>query len=371
MNMDLTQCWTGPVPIDSVVPNPGQPRTYFDQGALERTARSCGRRQIQPIVVVTHQDVKRPEVRWMIVDGERRWRGLKGTGAKTIKVSYDPALLKEEIFEASLAANFCREGHRHEEITRAVDKLVNAGKSDEEIGDLVGKSMPWANNYHRLARLHPRLLRLMDDAPEGERKLPMKVALLLISLPPSSQEGQWNKVKDLPVSEAFHKLRTSGNVRHEARRSAADDAVYVVGKARGVLDKVTTLSALPLPLMKGLSMESLKEVEAFLIKTSGKLDDALERVRDAMRKADLVGGGYRRMNAIVITPRRQPALLVMEFELVRPALLKWKCLDCRHGWHVPMRVIPRCCPVCESTVLIDINVGNEEPQMTQRARMVS
>lgn len=285
MKPDLSQPWTGSVPIDSVVPNPDQPRKHFDQEALSRTAASCKRQQIQAINVIHHSDPDRPEVKWMIVDGERRWRGLKGIGQKKIKVIYDPEISAENIFEASIAANFCREGHTHSEIIAAVAKMNAAGATDDLVAELVGKSSAWAANYRQIAALHPELQRKMDTPDDGERKLPMKIALLLCSLPPFSQLEQWDRVSKMPANEAFHKLRTSGKVRHGARRSQADDADYAEGKAAKVLESITALVTLPLPMLKSLSVENLTAIGGILAKVATQLDLAVERFREASKEA--------------------------------------------------------------------------------------
>lgn len=284
MKINTGEPWTGSVPIDSVVPNPEQPRKHFDQAALQATATSCGRRQIQPISVIAHVDKRRPDVRWMIVDGERRWRGLKGIGAKTIKINYDPAITREGLFEASVAANFCREGHTHAETSGAVNQLVREGKSEADIAALLGKSLSWVNNYRRTADLHPELLKAMDFPRDGERRLPMKIAMLLVALKPFDQLGQWNKVKEAPVNEAFHTLRTSGKVRHGAKRCRADDVDYVEGKVAGALGAVTALVKIPVPMLKVLSVENLRAINALLGKISVQLDLATDRFRDAEKE---------------------------------------------------------------------------------------
>jgi len=286
MKLDLTQPWSGSVPIDSIAPNPDQPRKHFDEEKLAATARSCGVRQIQPVNVIAHEDPARPAIRWMLVDGERRWRGLKGLGAATIKVAYDPAIAREHLFEASFAANFCREGHTRAETMEAVARLTDAGRSRQEIADMVGKSLGWVADYCALRTLHPALLKAMDFPPKDERKVPMNVAKLLAPLPPFDQLGQWEKVKDMPMAEAFHKLRTSGKVRHGAKRSPAEDADYAESKAALALRQVQALHDLPLPMLKSLSPDTLKAILKILAKISGTIDVTLDRFSKATQEAE-------------------------------------------------------------------------------------
>lgn len=279
--MNPTQPWTGSVPIDSIVPNPDQPRKHFDEERLAATARSCGVRQIQPVNVIAHEDPDRSEVRWMLIDGERRWRGLRALGATTIKIAYDPAITREHLFEASFAANFCREGHTKAETCDAVARLIDAGKSQGEIATMIGKAPSWVSDFCIIRALHPRLLKAMDFPPQGERKLPMSAAKLIATLPPFDQLGAWNKVKDLPATEGFHKLRTSGKVRHAARRCRADDADYAEGRAGAVLRQVTSLADLPLPMLKSLSPANLRAI----IRILGRIDSVLATTKDRFTQA--------------------------------------------------------------------------------------
>ncbi len=151
---------------------------------------------------------------------------------------------------------------------------------------MIGKSDIWVYNYRRLEKLHPELLKRMDSAPDGERRLPMKIALLLAPLQPFSQLGEWDKVKDMPGSEGFHKLRTSGKVRHLAKRSPCDDANYAEGKAANALRQVEALVKLPMPMLKGLSADNLRAIGAILKKASVQMDLALDRIAQAGRTAE-------------------------------------------------------------------------------------
>lgn len=282
-HIDLAPPWTGSVDIESVVPNPDQPRKHFDQAKLASTARSLGIRQIAPIGVIALDPPKNGH-RWMIIDGERRWRGLKAIGSKQIKIAYDPEITREELFEASLAANFCREGHTKEEIARAVWKLRDKGMSQAEISEKIGQTQAWVSDYCLIRTLHADLLRSMDFPPAGERKVTMSIAKLLAPLPPFDQLGQWEKHKHLPSGEAFHKLRCSGKVRHGTERSPVEDADYVQSQASVALKKIEALINIPLPMMKRLSAENIAAVMKQLAKISTRLDEANDRFARAAKE---------------------------------------------------------------------------------------
>jgi len=284
-SIDLTAPWTGAVDIDSVVPNPEQPRKYFDEAKLALTAKSVGERQVSPIGVIAHRDPKQPGVRWMIVDGERRWRGLKAIGAKKIKIAYDPEITREILFAASLAANFCREGHTKEEVVHAIGRLRDAGMSQREIGERLGRTDVWVSDYCIIRSLQPDLLRAMDFPPEGGRKLSLNIAKLLAPLRPLEQIRQWDKIKALPSAEAFHKLRCSGTVRG-ARRSPVEDVIYVQAQAGAALQKIEAMVNIPLPMLKRLSPDNIAEVKRTLAKIGEALEAAGRRLEISQEGGD-------------------------------------------------------------------------------------
>ena len=67
----------GAIDIRQVIPDPDQPRTEFDEDALERLAKSIrDRGQLSPISVRWSGEL----TKWVIVFGERRWRATKRAG---------------------------------------------------------------------------------------------------------------------------------------------------------------------------------------------------------------------------------------------------------------------------------------------------
>ena len=93
------------VPISSISPNPRQPRTVFDEDALNELIASIKEIGIlQPPVVR-----KVSEGRYELVMGERRFRAAKAAGLKTIPViirqTPDNELLREALIEIFIEAN--------------------------------------------------------------------------------------------------------------------------------------------------------------------------------------------------------------------------------------------------------------------------
>ena len=136
-------------PIATLHPNPRQPRTHFDDAALEELAASISANGIlQPILVRP-----RPNGGYEIVAGERRYRAALLAGLKTL-----PIIIREltdaETLALALIENLIREDIGPLETARAFQRLMeDFGWTQEEMGRRVGKSRPAVSNSLRLLEL--------------------------------------------------------------------------------------------------------------------------------------------------------------------------------------------------------------------------
>ena len=143
------------VDINSIVPNSKQPRTYFDEEALNELAASIKEVGVmQPPVV---RDLGNS--RYELIMGERRLRAAKIAGLKTIPVilraSSDNEMLREALLE-----NIHRSQLNPLEEGAAYQNLLNDfGYTHEELAIKVGKSRPVITNTLRLINLPPSVQR--------------------------------------------------------------------------------------------------------------------------------------------------------------------------------------------------------------------
>jgi ParB family transcriptional regulator, chromosome partitioning protein len=144
------------IALDRIEPNPDQPRTIFDEGALHELANSIREHGVlQPILV-------RPlgENRYQLVAGERRWRASKEAGLAAIQA------LVEEIdddtaLEIAIIENLQREDLSPLEEATMYDRMIHEhGYSIRKLADKLGKDKGYLENRLRLA-----------DAPEEIREL--------------------------------------------------------------------------------------------------------------------------------------------------------------------------------------------------------
>jgi ParB family chromosome partitioning protein len=160
------------LPIDSITPNPRQPRKDFDDKALRDLSASLRQSGVlQPVVV------RRLGDGYQLVVGERRWRAAKLAGITRI-----PAVIREasdaESLELALVENLLREDLNPMEEAEAYQRLLaEFGWTQEELAQRVARDRSSVANCLRLLKL-PELIQA--DLRAG--RLTMGHARALLSL---------------------------------------------------------------------------------------------------------------------------------------------------------------------------------------------
>jgi ParB family chromosome partitioning protein len=151
-------------PIEEVHPNRAQPRTRFDDAALDELARSIEEHGVLEPILVRKSDKGGYE----IVAGERRWRAAQRAGLKDVPV-FVRELSSEAAFEAALVENLQREDLNPVETARAFARLVEEhGQSQESIAKRIGKDRTTIANALRLLKLPEAVLQMVEDARLSE-----------------------------------------------------------------------------------------------------------------------------------------------------------------------------------------------------------
>lgn len=137
------------IPVSQIIPNPTQPRTQFDDEALQELADSI--RQLGVIQPIT---VKRGEgEHYIIISGERRWRASQMVGLERL-----PAYIREaddeNLHAMALVENIQRQDLNAIEIALGMQRLIDeCGLTQEAMADKVGKKRSTVSNYMRLLNL--------------------------------------------------------------------------------------------------------------------------------------------------------------------------------------------------------------------------
>ena len=137
------------IEISKIYPNPNQPRTEFDDEALEELATSIRANGIiSPITLRKISDDN-----YQIIAGERRYRASKLVGLDKI-----PAYIRDvddgQVMEMALIENIQREDLNAIEIALSYNSLVaTLNLTQEALAERVGKKRATITNYLRLLKL--------------------------------------------------------------------------------------------------------------------------------------------------------------------------------------------------------------------------
>jgi len=137
------------IELSKIEPNPNQPRTIFEDEALDELAASI--RTYGIIQPITLKEIN-PD-KYMIIAGERRYRAAMKVGLVQIP-AYIKTAADEHTAEIALIENIQREDLNAIEIALAYQKLIDSnGFTQEQLSERVGKKRTTIANYLRLLKL--------------------------------------------------------------------------------------------------------------------------------------------------------------------------------------------------------------------------
>ena len=136
--------------IEDIVPNPQQPRSQFDEEALDELADSI--RQLGVIQPITVQE-RNAAGKYVIISGERRWRAAQRADLKSL-----PAYIREaddeNLHAMALVENIQRQDLNAIEIALGMQRLVEeCHLTQDALSEKVGKKRSTVANYMRLLKL--------------------------------------------------------------------------------------------------------------------------------------------------------------------------------------------------------------------------
>jgi len=156
------------VPIDSVTPNPRQPRQQMDEADLQELADSIQEHGILQPLIVTQET----SGRYTLIAGERRLRAARLVGLQMVPVLVRQATDQERL-ELALIENVQRSDLAPLETADAYRQLTeDFGLSQEEVAQQVGKSRVSVTNTLRLLKLPDPVRQALadDDITEGHAR---------------------------------------------------------------------------------------------------------------------------------------------------------------------------------------------------------
>jgi ParB family chromosome partitioning protein len=204
------------LPVETIHPNPRQPRRRFEPEAAAGLAASIRLQGVlQPVVVR-----RRAEGGFELIAGERRWRAARAAGSPTL-----PALVKDvgdrDSLLLGLVENVAREQLSPVEEARAYASLVDEFElSLGDVAERVGRSKPAVSNRLRLLELPEDVLWMLarGDISEGH-------ARAVLSLPDDDARRRLARriMREGMTVRGAERAAQDGGARRRPRRARAVD----------------------------------------------------------------------------------------------------------------------------------------------------
>ncbi|MCC6689289.1 MAG: ParB/RepB/Spo0J family partition protein [Saprospiraceae bacterium] len=218
------------LPVDSIEPNPNQPRTDFDPVALNELSESLKvHGLIQPVTVR-----RMPGDKFQIISGERRFRASKMAGLKEIP-AYIRIANDQEILEMALVENIQRKDLNPLEVAFTYQRLLDeCNLTHEALATRVAKDRSTVTNFLRLIKLPPEIQSALKT-----QELSMGHARALAGIEdPVKMIFLYNQVrnKGMSVRETESLIRDYQTPKEKVRKKPAE-ADYDLRRVQNELSK--------------------------------------------------------------------------------------------------------------------------------------
>jgi ParB family chromosome partitioning protein len=221
------------IPVESIHPNPRQPRRRFEPEATAGLAASIRHQGVlQPVIVR-----RRAAGGYELIAGERRWRAAREAGTPTL-----PAVVRDaddrETLLLGLVENVARENLSPVEEARAYAVLTD--EFDLPLGEVaarVGRSKPSVSNRLRLLELPEEVLWMLarGDITEGH-------ARAVLALPDDAARTRLARriASDGMTVRAAERAAQDGGARRRPRRTTASAVdPHLAARARAAAERLT------------------------------------------------------------------------------------------------------------------------------------
>ena len=210
------------VPIESLSPNPYQPRRHFDEEAIAELVESIkGHGVLQPLLVRRKPGTSD---RYEIIAGERRWRA-----AQKARLHDVPVVVRDftdrDALEVAIIENIQRQDLTPIEEARGYKRLMDEfNHTQEELGEAVGKSRSHVANLLRLLQLPATVQTLLNT---GKISMGHARALITAEDPETLARDIVNRNLTVRQAEAFaaghgRTTRTAAKVSKPTTEKDAD-----------------------------------------------------------------------------------------------------------------------------------------------------
>ena len=245
--------------------NPFQPRTHFNEDALEELSNS-----IKELGVIQPITVRKKGDRFELIAGERRFRASQLAGLETIP-AYVRLADDQESLEIALVENIQREDLDPIEIGLSYQRLIEEiNLTQDQLSTRVGKKRSTITNYMRLLKLDPIIQTGIRDS-----FISMGHGRALINIDSSKEQIKLYKIvvkKGLSVRETEALVRKSKNPKASSKPQYQPPYIeQAAQELQGFFDTtVTVTSNVQGQGQLKISFESQKQLQNILNKIKGE-----------------------------------------------------------------------------------------------------
>ena len=249
-------------PVESIEPNPYQPRQQFQAQEMEELVRS-----VQEKGIITPLLVSKAAKGYRLIAGERRWRAAQKAGLERV-----PVVVREtspiESLELALVENIHRRDLNPIEEAQAYKRWLDDTKTtQDELAKRLGKERSTITNMLRLLRL-PKVIQ--QDLLSG--RMTMGHARVLAGIKNSREQIQ---VRNLIIHQALSVRQAENLVKRKQGRKRTSE------KGNGVDDYLRSLAE-NLKRSLGTKVDIVRKGRRGRIIISFYSDDELSRILDLL-----------------------------------------------------------------------------------------
>ncbi|AKM78742.1 MAG: ParB-like protein partition protein [Candidatus Wolfebacteria bacterium GW2011_GWE1_48_7] len=281
------------IPIEFFVPNPNQPRKWFDPEELTATAKSYKHLgDVEEAVKVTLRDDGRIA---LIIDGESRWRAalLPAAGLSGLSAFIKPAMSDDEVYRSSAVANTRRKEFSVIERALTIFEFQQRFNLDQNAAGVELGYEPTAVSYLMpFLDLHEKIQQLVM-----QNKLGAGVARQLAKFNINDQLRMLKAIKDAVVengNKPIHPNKVARILRGTAEKKkitpkkatrGRDHSTHaqlvsrnLLNHAKNLLDALREFSQLSQPTIKELENPHFLDIERALLSVTKAARTQIERL---------------------------------------------------------------------------------------------
>ena len=255
------------VGVEQLSPGDSQPRRVFDDEALAQLAESIRTHGLlQPLLV--RAKVGEPN-QYEIIAGERRWRAAQKAQLHEVPVVVLDISDKEAL-EIALVENLQREDLSPVEEAQGYKRLIDEyGHSQQQLGEILGKSRSHIANMMRLLALPPVVLKHLE---EGDLSIGHARALIPAKNP---QEYAADIIREGLSVRQTEKMISDNLGRPEKAKTSKSSNKKIIHKDADILALENDLSAI---LCMKLTIVSAPDNKAGTVKIEYKTLDQFDDI---------------------------------------------------------------------------------------------